>query len=123
MSENCEAHFIPAARREWDKVAAADPARFAILDNLVEQVEENGWKLSTNAQVIKVLRNDKKIGEIRDVGSGGYRMFFFWHDTTTARELWVCRVVPKRDVEGRRRVNEVCDAVEKLRKRFLKENT
>ncbi|HEX2210856.1 MAG TPA: hypothetical protein VHG93_24445 [Longimicrobium sp.] len=89
---------------------------------LLDQVEENGWKLSTKTQVIKVLRNETCVGEIRDVGSGGYRLFMFWHDVEETREPWICRVLPKRDVVGKRRLNEICDAVEELRRRFLEEN-
>lgn len=61
------------------------------------------------------------VAEIRDLGSGGYRLFLFWYDRDRVRELWVCRVLPKQDVTGRRRVNEICNAVERVRERFLKE--
>lgn len=122
MSEHCEVRFTTGAIKEMRDIAKKDPRRAAILRDLLAQVEENGWKLSTNSQVIKVLRSQTCVGEIRDVGSGGYRMFMFWHDTATVRELWICRVLPKRDVEGRRRLNDVCDAVEELRRRFLEEN-
>jgi hypothetical protein len=37
--------------------------------------------------VIKVLRAKTKVAEIRDYGSGGYRLFMFWHDTHTTREI------------------------------------
>lgn len=122
MSEHCEIRFTQAAVREMQGVAKKDPRRALILRDLLAQVEENGWKLSTTSEVIKVLRGGTCVGEIRDVGSGGYRLFFFWHDTPHVRELWICRVLPKRDVEGRRRLNDVCDAVESLRRRFLEED-
>lgn len=122
MSEHCEIRFIHAAAREMQGVAKKDPRRALILRDLLAQVEENGWKLSTTSEVIKVLRSGTCVGEIRDVGSGGYRLFFFWHDLAHVRELWICRVLPKRDVEGRRRLNDVCDAVESLRRRFLEED-
>ena len=121
MSDSCEVRFSSAAEREMRDVAKRDPERAVIIGALIEQIEENGWKLSTNSEAIKVLRSRTCIGEIRDIGSGGYRLFFFWHDTETARDLWVCRVVPKRDVTGKRRLNDVCDAVEKHRTRFLNE--
>lgn len=122
MSDDCEIHFTNAAIRELRSIAKKDARRAAILSALLAQVEENGWKLSTHSQVVKVLRNETCVGEIRDVGSGGYRLFMFWHDTPNARELWICRILPKRDVEGTRRLNSVCDAVEELRRRFLEEN-
>lgn len=119
MSDTCEVRFSPAAEREFRRLAKQDPERAVTLAGLIEQVEENGWKLSTRSEAIKVLRNKTCIGEIRDVGSGGYRLFFFWDDTPITRDLWVCRIIPKRDVQGRRRLNDVCDAVEEQRKRFL----
>lgn len=122
MSEHCEVRFTRAAAKEMLGVARKDPQRAAILRALLAQIEENGWKLSTNTRTIKVLRSETCVGEIRDVGSGGYRLFMFWHDAADVRELWICRILPKRDVEGRKRLNEVCDAVEELRKRFLQED-
>ena len=122
MSDHCEVKFTDTAAKEMTDVARKDSKRATILRALLAQIEENGWKLSTHAAVIKVLRSATCIGEIRDVGSGGYRLFMFWHDTALARELWVCRVLPKRDVQGKRRLNDICDSVEALRRRFLEEN-
>jgi mRNA-degrading endonuclease RelE of RelBE toxin-antitoxin system len=121
MSEHCEIRFTKAAAKEMQDVARKDSQRATILYDLLAQVEENGWKLSVTSQVIKVLRSQSSVGEIRDVGSGGYRLFMFWHDTPGVRELWICRVLPKRAVEGKRRLNDMCDAVEKIRRRFLEE--
>src|SRR4051794_21981825 len=98
MSDHCEIYFTPAASRELRSVKKKDPARHLIIENTVENVAENGWILSARSEVIKVFHNRECQGEIRDVGSGGYRLFFFWHDTGVARELWICRVLPKRDV-------------------------
>jgi mRNA-degrading endonuclease RelE of RelBE toxin-antitoxin system len=122
MNEHCEIRFTSAAAKEMLGVAKRDPKRASILRELVAQVEENGWKLSTNSQAIKVLREETCVGEIRDVGSGGYRLFMFWHDKEHVRELWICRVLPKRDVEGKRRLSDICDAVEELRRRFIEED-
>jgi hypothetical protein len=122
MGEHCEVRFTRAAIREMLGITKKDPRRAAILRALLAQVEENGWKLSTTSSVIKVLRRHTCVGEIRDLGSGGYRLFMFWHDTAEVRELWICRILPKRDVEGTRRLNDVCDSIEELRRRFLEEN-
>jgi mRNA-degrading endonuclease RelE of RelBE toxin-antitoxin system len=122
MSEHCEVRFAKSAAKEMLALAKRDPKRAVILRDLLAQIEENGWKLSTNSAVIKVLRSQTCIGEIRDVGSGGYRLFMFWHDTPETRELWICRILPKKDVEGKRRLSDICDAVEELRERFLEEN-
>lgn len=121
MEDHCEVRFTTAAAKEVTRIAKKDPRRAAILRELIAQVEEDGWKLSIHAEVIKVLREQTCVGEIRDVGSGGYRLFMFWNDTEDCRELWICRVLPKRGVESKRRLSEICDAVEKLRGRFLNE--
>lgn len=122
MSDHGEVRFTGAAIKEMRQIATKDAKRAAIIRRLLKQVEENGWKLSVTSEIIKVLRNHTCIAEVRDIGSGGYRLFFFWHDAAAARELWICRVLPKRDVEGTRRLNAVCDAVEAIRRRFLEEN-
>jgi hypothetical protein len=122
MSEHCEIRFTKAAAKEMLGVVKKDSKRAIILRALIAQIEENGWKLSTNTRAIKVLRSEACVGEIRDVGSGGYRLFMFWHDTADTREMWICRVLPKRDVEGIRRLNEICDSVEERRRRFLEED-
>ena len=70
---------------------------------------------------MKVLRNELCIGEIRDLGSGGYRLFFFWVDGSEVRELFVTHALPKRDVEGKARLNRVIEAVAANRRRFLAE--
>lgn len=122
MTDHCEVRFTSAAARELADVARKDPRRAVILQALVAQVEENGWTLSVHAALIKVLRDASCIGELRDVGSGGYRLLMFWHDTEEAREIWICRVLPKSAVEGRRRMSDLCDSIAALRKRFIEES-
>jgi hypothetical protein len=121
MAEDCEVRFTTAAVRQLAGIAKKDPRRAAVIHDLLAKIEENGWMLSTRSRAIKVLRSQTCVGEIRDVGSGGYRLFMFWHDVAEVRELWICRILPKRDVEGSRRLNDVCDAVEEIRRRFLME--
>jgi hypothetical protein len=122
MSEDCEVQFTTAATRELAGIAKKNPKRAAIMYDLLARIEENGWTLSIHSRLIKVLRSQTCVGEIRDIGSGGYRLFMFWHDAEDIRELWICRILPKRDVEGTRRMNDVCDAVEEIRRRFLMED-
>jgi hypothetical protein len=121
MSEHITIHFTAAAERELAKVAKVDPERATIIEQLLEEVEENGWTLSTRSEDIKVLDQKRCIGEIRYTGSGGYRLFMFWHDTEASRQIWICRILPKRDVIGKARLNAVVEAVAKVRQRFLKE--
>src|ERR1700756_2368257 len=85
----------------------ATRSRFHVLHALIGQIEEDGWHLSVRSEVIKVLRPATRIGEIRDLGAGGYRLFFFWIDTWNGKDLLVTRVLPKRAVEGRARLNAV----------------
>jgi hypothetical protein len=122
MSDHCRVFYLPPADRQMRKLAKADPKRFAIVDGRIRQVEEDGWILSTRSELVKVLRNDLCIGEIRDLGSGGYRLFFFWIDVPDARELYVTHALPKRDVVGKARLNEVIAAVARVRERFLLED-
>ena len=121
MSDHCTVFYLPPADRQMKKLAKQDPKRFAIVDGRIQQVEEDGWILSTRSELVKVLRNDLCIGEIRDLGSGGYRLFFFWNDTRDVKELFVTHALRKRDVVGRARLNEVIAAVAKVRERFLSE--
>jgi hypothetical protein len=123
MSEHCEVFFTTAADRELRAVARKDPQRYLVIQSTIAQVVENGWLLSLRAELVKVFHGRTCLGEIRDVGSGGYRLFFFWHDTWAEREIWICRVLPKRDVTGKRRLNEICDSVEAMRRRFYEEET
>jgi hypothetical protein len=121
MSEHCTVQFVGPAERELQKLARRDPRRLLSIQALVRQVEEQGWKLSTNSEAIKVLRRPTCIAEMRSMGRGGYRLFLFWHDEGELRTLWVCRVLPKSDVVGKRRLSDVCDSVEAIRRRFLQE--
>jgi hypothetical protein len=61
------------------------------------------------------------VGEIRDLGSGGYRLFFFWTEAGDGRDLHISHVLPKSRVTGRARIAAVLDAVERIRERFLRE--
>ena len=121
MTDHCRVFYLPPADRQMRKLAKQDQKRFAIVDGRIQQVEEDGWILSTRSELVKVLRNELCIGEIRDLGSGGYRLFFFWVDAVEAKELFVTHALPKRDVVGKARLNEVIASVAKVRERFLSE--
>ena len=51
----------------------------------------------------------------------GIGFFMFWYDTPAAREIWVCRIIPKRDVVSHRRLSDIWDAVALVRERFIEE--
>ncbi|HET7461616.1 MAG TPA: hypothetical protein VFJ82_10215 [Longimicrobium sp.] len=121
MSDHCQVRFLPGAVRELNRIAKHDPARLVVIERKVEQVEEDGWILSTKSELTKVLRSESCVGEIRDLGSGGYRLFFFWAAGDDGRDLYVSHVLAKSQVTGRARISTVLDAVEKVRERFLRE--
>lgn len=121
MSDHCRVEFLPGAVRDLRRIAKQDPARLVIIEGKVAQVEEDGWILSTRSELVKVLRSQTCVGEIRDLGSGGYRLFFFWADSEDGRVLYVTHALPKSQVTGRARLSGVLNAVEKLRDRFSSE--
>jgi plasmid stabilization system protein ParE len=121
MGEHCVVRFTRAATKDLAQLGRRDARHLLAIETLVERVEEQGWKLSTNAEAIKVLRSRTCVGEMREMGRGGHRLFFFWSDEGDVRTLQVCRVLAKKDVVGTRRLNAVCDAVEARRTRFLQE--
>ncbi|HEY7767811.1 MAG TPA: hypothetical protein VIB55_06495 [Longimicrobium sp.] len=120
MNDDCVVYWIEAAQKELRVLARRDARRAEILRQVAKRVEENGWILSAKSALVQVLRGDECVGELRDV-AGGYRLFMFWYDTPGAREIWVCRIIPKRDVVSHRRLSDICDAVALVRKRFLEE--
>ena len=120
MNDDCVIYWTDAAQKELRAIGRRDARRAEILRKVAKRVEENGWILSTRAALLKVLRSEQCVGELRDV-AGGYRLFMFWYDAGAAREIWVCRIIPKRDVVSHRRLGEICDAVAQVRKRFLEE--
>lgn len=121
MSDHCKVEFLPGAVRDLKRIAKHDPARLVIIQQKVEQVEEDGWILSAKSELIKVLRSETRVGEIRDLGSGGYRLFFFWTEAGDGRDLHVSHVLAKSQVAGRARIAAVLDAVESVRERYLRE--
>jgi signal recognition particle subunit SEC65 len=118
--DDCVIYWAEAAQKELRALGRRDPRRAGIVRRLAKRIEENGWILSTKAALLKVLRREQCVGELRDV-VGGYRLFMFWYDTVYGREIWVCRIIPKRDVVSHRRLSEICDAVAQVRKRFIEE--
>lgn len=121
MSDKCEVVFLDPAKRDMKKIAKQHPERIPLLEQAVTEVMENGWILSTRSKLIRVLRSDKQIGEIRDLGSGGYRLIFFWEDVPGARQIWVTAIPQKSEVQQRSRLNTFIQAAEKRRKKFLQE--
>lgn len=85
------------------------------------RITENGWILSVHSGVIKVIDEQRRIAEIRDMGSGGYRLFFFWLDGRSARNLFVTTLEKKSKLKGKARLNDFIDAADVLRRRYIEE--
>lgn len=98
------------------KLGRSDPDRIPFILAALARITENGWILSVHGSVIKVLDGQRQIGEIRDMGSGGYRLFFFWIDGRFARTLFVTALEKKSKLKGRARVNDFIEAADLLRR-------
>jgi hypothetical protein len=121
MSDHCEIHFLSSAERAYRKIGRIDPGRVPFIEDALESVLDNGWILSAKSELIKVLDEKRQIGEIRDIGSGGYRLFFFWHDSPASRMLFITSMEKKSKLKGRARVNDFIEAAAELRSRYLNE--
>jgi hypothetical protein len=120
MMDTCEVEFSDAAERQMRRVGSRDPDRYPVIQSVVDQVEEQGWVLSTKSKLIRVLDQAEQIGEMRDVGRGGYRLFFFWHiEGSGRRRLIVTAVEKKSGLLGRARVRGFIRSAAKRRKEFL----
>jgi hypothetical protein len=118
MDDSCVVVLLAAAERDLGRLARRNPDRFASIQAVIETVVERGWRVSLQNEVIKILDADGQIGEIRDVGRPGHRLFFFWMDADI-RILYVARVEKKADVTGRARFSACIDATRNARRRFL----
>jgi hypothetical protein len=103
------------------KLGRSNPDRMPFILAALARVTENGWILSVHSGVIKVLDERRQVGEIRDMGSGGYRLFFFWLDGRSARTLFVTALEKKSKLKGKARVNDFIDAADVLRRRYIEE--
>jgi hypothetical protein len=111
---------VPAGRPESDAPnCEARPDRVHFIDHVIQTVAYNGWILSVHGGLIKVLEQSEHVGEIRDVGRGGNRLFFFWVDGESARSLFITAIEKKSKLKGRARVNEFIAAAAALRRRHL----
>jgi len=79
---------LPGADKAIRKLRKTDPDRLPLLDGVLADVLVNGWILSVHSAA-KSSRPAAADREIRDLGSGGYRLFFFWHDEPSPRTLYI----------------------------------
>jgi hypothetical protein len=118
-SDTCAISFLPGADKAIRKLHRSDPDRLPLIDEVLASVMVNGWILSVHSGAIKVLDQQRQIGEIRDLGSGGYRLFFFWHDGPSSRTLYITALEKKSRLRGKARVNDFIDAANALRRRYF----
>lgn len=118
-NDTCVIRFMPSADKAIRKLRRSDPDRLPLIDEVLASVMVNGWILSVHGAAIKVLDQQGQIGEIRVVGSGGYRLFFFWHDGPSSRTLYITALEKKSRLKGKARVNDFIDAANTLRRRYL----
>jgi hypothetical protein len=114
MGDKCEVNWCKPTARELLKLAKKDRAGIARLQAHIGHVEDFGWDISTKSELIKVLKEDTRIGEIRDMGKGGYRAFFYWEETETSHEIHIT-AIPKKNTLTPKRVNEFIKAAENRR--------
>jgi hypothetical protein len=120
-NDTCRVRFLPGARKALGKVERSDPGRLPLILDAVANVIENGWILSVHSTLIKVLDQKRQIGEIRDMGSGGYRLFFCWRDGRSARTLFITNLEKKAKLKGKARVQAFIDSADRLCRRYFDE--
>jgi hypothetical protein len=118
-NDTCVIRFLPGADKAIRKLRRSDPDRLPLIEEVLASVLVNGWILSVHGAAIKVLDQQRQIGEIRDLGSGGYRLFFFWHDGPSSRTLYITALEKKSRLKGKARDNDFIDAANALRNRYL----
>jgi mRNA-degrading endonuclease RelE of RelBE toxin-antitoxin system len=120
-NDTCRVRFLPGARKALGKIERSDPDRLPLIQDAVANVIENGWILSVHSALIKVLDQKRQIGEIRDMGSGGYRLFFCWRDGRSARTLFITSLEKKSKLKGKARVQTFIDSADLLCRRYADE--
>lgn len=116
-NDTCAIEFLPGARKAMRRIRRRDPGRIPFIDHALRAVVHNGWILSVHGELIKVLDQRRHVGEIRDLGRGGYRLFFFWEEGETARTLFLTAIEKKSKLEGNARLNEFIEATAAMRRR------
>lgn len=120
-NDTCKICLLPAARRSLRKINKNDAGRLHSINHALTTVTHNGWILSVHSELIKVLNQRQHIGEIRDMGSGGYRLFFFWKDDDSGRTLFVTGIEKKSRLKGKARLNAFIAAAAKMRRRYVED--
>lgn len=120
-NDTCIIRFLPGAKKAIRRIRRHDRDRLPFIDHAIRTVAHQGWILSVHSGLIKVLDQRQHVGEIRDLGSGGYRLFFFWKDDESARTLFVTAMEKKSKLKGKARVNEFIAAAAVLCRRYVED--
>ncbi|HEU0012962.1 MAG TPA: hypothetical protein VFQ45_04730 [Longimicrobium sp.] len=122
MSQGIRVQVLDAARRDLERIAGKDWRGYLLVQKALRLVEDRGWAAAASTELLKVLDQKRHVGEIRVLGRGGYRLFFFWHDDSSGRTLWIAAMPKKKDVEDTNRFNAQVSAVAERRRRFLEDD-
>jgi hypothetical protein len=115
MNDKCEIKFSKQVERELKKLAKKEPQTVAALAGTLKHIEELGWEKSTWLKLIKILRSETCIGEIRHIGEVAYRFIFFWEENEDGYVIVITDVL-KKSILKPNRLNEYITKAEKRRK-------
>lgn len=121
MNDTCRICLLSGAQKSVRKIRKNDADRLSFIEHALRTVVDNGWILSVHGGLIKVLDQRQQIGEIRDLGSGGYRLFFFWKDDDSARTLFITGIEKKSGLKGKARLNTFIAAAATMRRRYFED--
>lgn len=121
INDTCRIYLLPGAQKSLRKIRNNDADRVSFIEHALKTAVDNGWILSVHSELIKVLDQRQQIGEIRDLGSGGYRLFFFWNDDDSARTLFITAIEKKSRLKGKARLNSLVEAAATMRRRYLED--
>lgn len=121
MNDTCRICLLPRARKSLRKIRDNDADRLSFIQHALRTAVDNGWILSVHSELIKVLDQREQIGEIRDLGSGGYRLFFFWKDDDSTRTLFITGIEKKSRLKGKARLNTFIAAAAAMRRRYFED--
>lgn len=114
MGDKCEINWCKPAEKEMRKLAKKDRQAAVKLQANIGHIEDFGWEKSTIVELIKVLKKETRIGEIRDIGKGGHRAIFYWEEDDASHQLNIT-AIPKKNILTHTRMNEFIKAAEKRR--------
>jgi hypothetical protein len=114
MGDKCEINWCKPAEKELRKLAKKERLAAVKLQANIGHVEELGWEGAKRVELIKVLKEKTRVGEIRDMGKGGHRAFFYWEEDEASHQIYIT-AIPKKNILTQARINDFIDAAEHRR--------